>query len=643
MSVLAVTWLLLTVAGYYVWHKPIGPQDLFRLSGAAANLGLPLLLMAGALGVGARLLPQPTVQPTWKPFLQLALGWACLALVLVTLGAMNLLTPVAAWLVLGLALVAGFGRYRQAWKDLAAALVGLRPSSSLGKILAIGVAFLVLAPLAEALAPPVHFDALVYHLHLPQVFATEGGVGFIPDNPFWGQPWGGEMLFSWAWLLRGPEAAAVLGWLIGLAALLSVMALTRQLSAQAPWVAAAAMLCGYSLWAALGWAYVDWLALFYGAGLLLALVGWRTTLDGRLALLVGLLAGAAIGAKLTAGVGLIAGLVVMVSSSRPGRGRSIAVALAGGALFVLPWLIKNWLGAGHPLYPHLGLGHNMTPERSAFFSYADRPLPIWLAAVQPLAASWLGVEGAAGYAASIGPLLMGLAPAALLRRRNLPAHAGAIARFLLVGWLVWATAAAFSVILSQTRLYFVLFPAWAYLAALGFDALGEVRIGRVRLGRLAASLVVVVLAMSVYQALKSTMEAAPWSAWLGGEPRAAYLARRLGPYARAMQQISQSPEELVLLLWEPRGLYCYPTCSPDSWIDRWWLARRAGLPVSAQLEQWRSAGYRQLLVNQAGVAFLQDEDDRYLESDWQALHELLATLPLVESFGGAYELYRLAP
>ena len=79
--------------------------------------------------------------------------------------------------------------------------------------------------LITALAPPLKFDALVYHLALPRHYLLTGRMDYVPQIMYWGMPQTAEMLYTWAMSLGSEPAAVVLGWLVGLVTLLGLMGL----------------------------------------------------------------------------------------------------------------------------------------------------------------------------------------------------------------------------------------------------------------------------------------------------------------------------------------------------------------------------------------------------------------------------------
>jgi hypothetical protein len=114
-------------------------------------------------------------------------------------------------------------------------------------------------------------------------------------------------------------------------------------------------------------------------------------------------------------------------------------------------------------------------------------------------------------------------------------------------------ASQISGLLIQTRLYFVLLPAWAFLAGCGFAWLARVSLGTVRVGRVIGALIALVVGLTLYQEGAASVRANPLSAVLGIESRDEYLTRRLGGYYAAQLRMANPPSSRkTLMLWEPR-------------------------------------------------------------------------------------------
>jgi hypothetical protein len=220
----------------------------------------------------------------------------------------------------------------------------------------------------------------------------------------------------------------------------------------------------------------------------------------------------------------------------------------------------------------------------------------------------------------------------------------ALAVWLAAGWVGMAAGGTYSPLLWQTRLYFVLIPAAALAAALGWRALARVAAAGVRLRRVLAALVLLVLGLSLWQDAQQRALSNPARAFLGGTGRAAYLEAALGSYPAAMRAVTGLPAGArTLFLWEPRGLYAPASARPDSWIDRWYLDRnQAGAPAEI-LAGWQAQGFTHLLVYESGAAYERAHRREFTAADWQALDGLLGGLPPPGRFGPDYALYSLSP
>jgi hypothetical protein len=433
----------------------------------------------------------------------------------------------------------------------------------------------------------------------------------------------------------------VLGWLIGAVCLAGVIGLARTFLGSAGWVAAAALLSGETLARSLGWGYADWTAALHGVAILVGLDAWRRGVADRAPAVAGAAAAFALGTKYAAGLGLAGGAVAVLLLGGRRSLRPLALFLMAGGLLSAPWLLRNWAYAGAPLFPVIGESPWIDPAQQSFYRGASGALGI-TAVLLPVTTTLRGVEGAPGFAASIGPLMLGLAPAALLMRRRKAGPAGLAAVVLVTGWVIWAIASQFSVQLVQSRLYYVLFPAWAVVAGAGFAGLSRLRLPRLRFGVLAQAVVILSLGLSAVGSFIALLRSRPQDFVLGLENAPAYRARRLGQYEAAMHAVAElGADASVISLWEARGFDCRPTCQPDYWLDRWYLVRlRLGDPA-AIMARWREQGATHLLVYRAGLEFIRVTDGRFSEADWEALDHLLNDLPLVERFGEGYELYGL--
>jgi hypothetical protein len=650
--VLAVfIWLVLVLAGYYYVHKPVTPLQVLSLGRALLDLILTIALVGLAGGVGRRLLTADSLAPLERFALQAALGLGTLALVWLAVGLLGGYRRFIAWgaLVLGLVI---FRRETLDWLREFESLKDLwRQTSGFGKALGVGSGLLAGGQLLYALAPPVKWDALMYHLQLPRLYLAAGRFEFVPSNPYWGQPQLSEMLYTWGMALRGNETAAILGWMCMGVLLVGILgSLASRTNSTGAWLAVAALLTGYSFRGMMGWAYADGLAALFGFCVLDGLLAWQERGEDRWFLWVGAFAGFALWIKLTAGILLplvVAAIFLFRRSDLQGKFRSSALVVSIALLVFCPWLLLNALATGNPLYPHIWPTGWTSAQRLAYFA-GQGSSPGWQLLWLPLALTWFGVEagqieGVFNYFTDFGPLLLLFAvPGILMNWKKLPARVSAI--WLLGGWIIMALGGLYSHLLWQSRVYFVLLAAVALAAGYGWYSLSRIYAQGVRLGRILAVAVLLVLGLGLWQDALGLARQTPGAVLLGERSSQDYLEQTLGWYTPAMQALySLTAGSKTLFLWEPRGLYAPLNAQPDVWIDRWFLDRREIGDYHAILRAWREQGFTHLLVSKLGADFERGQRAELSQDDWLALDDLLSQLPPPADFGGVYQLYALGP
>ncbi len=648
----ALGWMLLVLLGYSYTHKPFSPLQFLLALRALWRIFLLGAVFSVAGGIGARIFPRGKQQsPLLFAFVQGALGLGVLGLLIFFLGLVGGFHPLffaGIFAGLGALTFPSMRKWWGAWKGVAA-------EGRFEKILAGGAFFLAALSLLTALAPPLQFDALVYHLTLPKAYLQAGRIIYVPQLMFSGMPQLIEMLYAAVMALwGGAEAAAVLGWGIGVFALMGLWAfLHLRFGTRAAWAAVAATLAGFTFADALSWAYVDWATFLWGIAILIALDFWAETEKKKYLFLTGAFAGFAFGTKYTAGIAVLFAFVAVawISFRRGGARRSLkdlAHFSLLAALVAAPWALKNLLWTGNPIYPLLFPSGAMDSWRLAYYN-GGAPWGSWQGLlIFPWQVTIWGVDGKVGPSASIGALLLGFSvwawngwgARAAAQRRTIVLAAG----FTLLGFLIWAAASRFSDLLSQTRLYWTFFPAWAILAGVGFDSLASLEEAQIRFGRILAILFLLAFGFTIFQETDVFVTRGVSSYLMGHLSEEAYLRGNLGAYADAMQAVDSLPSgSKVLMLWETRSFTCFPRCEPDEIIDRWFHDRRVYNSPEEIVAFWRNEGYDYLLLSRFGAAFVRENDERFTEQDWDTLDALLRSLPLENDIGGAYEIYRLSP
>jgi hypothetical protein len=635
---------VIVVVGYYIRHKPFDAIVALRWLAAGYDLLAAGLIVLLAGGLGHACLSRAKEDFRARPVIELAIGLGVVTFAVLGLGVLGALWTWLAWILTLVGLLVLWRASRAWFAGMADQVRKLKPEGATQITLMAVMLLIGVSSLLRAAAPPWGYDALVYHLAIPEQFAQSGRLLFTPDNPFWGNPMGAEMQYTWALLLTGHAAsAAILGWLAGVFTLLGVMTLARPLGKTPAWVSGFSLAAGSTLGAALGMAYADWHAALYGLGVVIALMRWLETANDRWVVIAGIVGGLAAGTKYTDGLVLVSGLALILwGSSGTRRWRRAALYTSAFALVGLPWLARNWAFTGQPLYPFVGVSDWISPISQAFYRGSPSPGNLLSLLLLPFTSTLLGVEGAPGYAASLGPLMAALSLGILIQPVLSSREVRTWAVFFGGGLLVWMGAGFFSELLAQPRLYVAIFPAWALLAGAGFAGFSRIKWGRVRVARLTTGIVMLVAVLSGLARLGDVARQSTLGYWFGPLSAADYLNRNLGGYALAAREVRQIDRpSKVVMLWEPRGYYCQPVCVSDPWIDRWYTLRRSGLDNHAVVERWKLAGYSSVLLNQTGMTFIRQHDDRFTAADWNALDDLILALRPARQFGDGYTLYTL--
>ncbi len=325
--------------------------------------------LAAAFGFGRLVRPLAQAGGADGLAIQAAAGAAVLLWLDAVLGSLGILEGVGAWVVLlaGIALAADQWWRRPRRSDRSLPLL---PWETWVAAPAVAV-LLVAACSAPGWLWESEFggyDAMSYHLQLPGEWLASGRIEPLSHNVYSYLPGYVEAAYYHLAVAIGDGVAAVYacqllhaGFTLLTAAVVWRLA-ARRCGRRAGALAAAVMLgtpwvvvvgsLGYNEMA---------VTLFLAAGLLV-LDQDPVRSPGR-GVLVGLLAAAACGAKLTA-VGFVAAPlgVLLILTAPPGhRVRQAAAAAGAAAAFLSPWLLRNWANGGNPVFPFatgvLGTGH----------------------------------------------------------------------------------------------------------------------------------------------------------------------------------------------------------------------------------------------------------------------------------------------
>jgi hypothetical protein len=208
---------------------------------------------------------------------------------------------------------------------------------------------------------PHGYDVLIYHLQAPREWFDAGRIVELRHNVYSYLPFNVEMHYLLAMHMRsspwkGMFVAQIMHAMMMAVSVLAVYACARTSRR-------ASAICAGTLTLCIGWTAVLAPIAYNEAGAILMLASATALLTGamqsrqrwnwRTMLLVGLLLGFATGAKLPAGfvaLGLIAGAAVQAIRMRWALS-PIGLAAAGAAIAIAPWLARNAVWTGNPVFP----------------------------------------------------------------------------------------------------------------------------------------------------------------------------------------------------------------------------------------------------------------------------------------------------
>ena len=398
--------LLLNADGHFA--QAVGNlSHLANLAERLPILGTALLIAAASLAVGGPILTWIGVSPgnrtsraEWVA-LGFGVGTTVLGGLTLILGRWVGLNPWGVRGALGVLIVVGMGV--GVWlrgRSPGGNSIQINPSRwSIGQMVGFAVIvgpFLLVMGLG-AMLPTIEFDALEYHLQAPKEYFLDGRVEFLPHNVYASMPAGVEMLTTLAmevlgdWWLGGLAGQELIAWFAPATAVLIAGSASRIAgTSRAGWFAALVYLTTPWVCRVANTPFVEGPLCFFHAALIWAWV--RSELMGsgnettsprpvRWGLLVGFLAGGGLAIKYPALVSAVvpAALVVGFVSIRTRSARPTLDFVIGVVLVVAPWLIKNQVETGNPVYP-LGWsvfgGTEWDSAREAQWQAAHGPKPI---------------------------------------------------------------------------------------------------------------------------------------------------------------------------------------------------------------------------------------------------------------------------
>ena len=483
--------------------------------------------------------------------------------------------------------------------------------ADLAILAALGLAMLL--NLAGTLSPEIFYDALVYHLAVPNYYVIKHGLEPMPYNFYSNLPFTHGMLYAAALLLKGATLAKFINFAAGLLTAGAVLALgARYFSLRAGlWAAAIFYTVGHAMFASWS-AGTEALLMFFSA---LALYSVLNRKDGemRWLWLAACFCGLAMGVKYT---GFFTAVGVMLVYAWSGRAKPAAVVknlalfTLVASIFVAPWLVKNYIYKGNPVYPFavtlFGADQGSDPQKlEKFIADASQMGPLkpldWLRSPFKVTPDWLLnpwkiTMGRVGNSEYFSPLFLLLLPAAFLLSGPAGAALSGLWIFFLAVWGGWSVSS------TMVRFLMPAYPAaglimTAYLFSPGHKALKAVL----------KAAVLAVCFIGLYWAGLIFYSQGRWRPVAGAVPAEEYLAHTQPTYPYScysgIKFINEktAPDSKTLMIGDEKSFYFRKDYLVSSVYDKtaiveYSAASRDGDDLYARL---RADGVTHLLVNTA--------------------------------------------
>lgn len=594
--------------------------DLYKLIAAFKHLFILSLLLAIGLLAGRRVLrllgvmQRDRSEDKWtfiqNALLALGLGWGALMYLVLLLSSLRILYPGAVWGLLVVLFVICLPELRSLFAELKMMFSRARPGQS-GKAVRVmqGVGVVALLLLAiVALSPDIPHDAMVYHLNIPRLYVKAHGIVPLPYNVFSNMFLNTEMLYSLALSIDDYQLANLIHYAFGVATVLFLYASAVRICGNPTAVVAALMfLLSPIVLLEMPVAWVDVAMVFYFLLALECLLRWRLRDDGRYFVLLGIFGGIFAGIKYMSFPGivslcaLIAATQLVSQEKRLGRTvRSLALFTAIVTAFVSPYLMKNYLITGNPVYPvaySLFGGRWLTADlaeriRVAHLS-AHLTRPGWW---RSLGLPWEITMHPPRFGNLLTPLWLMLLPFAAFIRPRTPVMKGT-AVVCAVYFLVWAC------LVPDARFLMPIFPllsllcAWAVVGLPRNASLARPLAQWVRAGLLAVCGLIWGVFVCLYVLpIPSMFGPVVW----GAESREEFLSREVPNFA-AFQFINESlpADARLLFIFENRGFFCDRPYIGDTFYQAsgmLTIVRECG-SAAAFRERLREMGITHILLN----------------------------------------------
>lgn len=296
--------------------------------------------------------------------LSMVTGMAVLAAIIYALGWVGGYYPIVAWgLVLGAIVICFPGYLRRntaEWVKLRHFMQQRWQSHDLRFPAAVAAFWLlcVVGSYIWSIAPSVHWDALAYHLSAAQIYIENHRLVPIVENVNTTLGHYSTMLYTLTFLLQGQMLAGVLYFSCSLVTGLLTFFLGRRLiNGRVGMIASLLLLSAPFVSFQASMTYNDiFVGLFFLTSVFFGIF-WLHQLDPGSLMLCGAMSGFVLATKLSALPLVFVGSLFLgfflLKKYRLSRSFWIGIFLFAGPLlaFLIPWMVRDWLWTGSPIYP----------------------------------------------------------------------------------------------------------------------------------------------------------------------------------------------------------------------------------------------------------------------------------------------------
>lgn len=232
--------------------------------------------------------------------------------------------------------------------------------SAFNKFLIISIGLTIFLAFTGALAPPLNYDTLSYHLAFPKLYVRAGRIFFIPHNMYSNLPFGVEMFYTLALVIKDEILAKLIHFSIGILCALTIFVIGRKYFGRNVGLLAAAIFYNMpAVCLSSTYAFNDLGLVFYGLLMLFCIINWFSKNEVTWLILAGIFCGFAISTKYTGAlyfiptslIFIVAFIVLKKEKVLKNTCRSVLLFIFFASLAFLPWLIKNLIYTHNPVYP----------------------------------------------------------------------------------------------------------------------------------------------------------------------------------------------------------------------------------------------------------------------------------------------------